>query len=59
MVEQTIAQGAEIFHVGDKCTSIVFIVNGLVDVELLDADQNKYLMDTLKQGDCIGQYSVL
>ena len=49
----------DIIQVGDKCNSIIFIVNGLVDIEVVDADQNKLLLETLKQGDSIGQYSVL
>lgn len=59
-LEESIYQpGAEIIQVGDTCSAIMFIVNGLVDVEILDADRNKFLLDTLKQGDSIGQYSVL
>ena len=28
----------DIIQVGDKCNSIIFIVNGLVDIEVVDAD---------------------
>lgn len=37
----------------------MFVVNGLVEIEVEDNNHNKYLLDTLKQGDLIGQYSVL
>ena len=54
-LEETVYQpGTEILQVGDTCNSIIFIVNGLVDIEILDADQNPFLLDTLKQGDSIG-----
>ena len=38
---------------------LMFIVNGFVDIEIEDTDHNPYLLDTLKQGDLVGQYSVL
>ena len=37
----------------------MFIVNGSVEIQLVDSEHNKYEMDILKQGDTIGQYSVL
>ena len=59
-MEQTIYNpGAEIIKVGDHCHHILFVVNGLVDVQIVDGNQNKTTIDTLKQGDLIGQYSVI
>ena len=48
MEESIFQPGTEIIQVGDTCSVMMFIVNGLVDVEIVDADHNKYLMDTLK-----------
>ena len=46
--------GKEIIKVGDPCSSILFIVNGLIDIEIVDTNLSKHLLDTLKQGDTIG-----
>lgn len=59
MEESVFQPGSEILQVGDECKAVMFIVNGTVDVEIADADNNLYKLDTLKQGDTIGQYSVL
>lgn len=48
MEEQIYQPGTEIYRVGDHCSSIVFVVNGTVDIEFVDSNQSKYLIDTLK-----------
>ena len=60
MVEQQVhSPGSEIIKIGENCNSILFIVNGLVDIKFIDASQNLINVDTLKQGDSMGQYSVI
>ena len=54
-MKETIYQpGKEIIKVGDPCSAILFIVNGLLDIEIVDTNLSKHLLDTLKQGDTIG-----
>lgn len=47
MEESVFQPGTEIIQVGDACGLLMFIVNGLVEVEVIDGDHNKYLLDTL------------
>ena len=44
---------------GEKCNNLIFIVNGVVDLEVFDKEGNSRLLAQLCQGDLIGQYSVL
>ena len=42
------------------CDSILFVVQGKVQLHMVDEfTGDRYLLDTLQQGDVIGQYSVL
>lgn len=60
MVDQNYIKGAQIYGQDDQCNSIIFIVQGKVDIEMQDeVTGQKYVLDTLTQGDVIGQYSVL
>ena len=43
----------------DECSKIFFLVNGCVDLEILGNDGSIKILDTLEQGDIIGQFSVL
>mmetsp|Transcript_34327 Transcript_34327/g.52595 ORF Transcript_34327/g.52595 Transcript_34327/m.52595 type:complete len:135 (-) Transcript_34327:473-877(-) len=57
--EEHFEEGTEIIGTGEPCTSLIFVVQGLIELQIFDQDGNKYILDTLKQGDVIGQYSVL
>ena len=43
----------------NECIKMFFIVNGCVDLEILGNDGSVKILDTLEQGDTIGQFSVL
>lgn len=59
MEEQIYQAGSEIVASGEKCNNLIFIVNGVVDLEVFDKEGNSRLLAQLCQGDLIGQYSVL
>lgn len=42
MEESIYQKGSEIIASGDKCCSLVFIVNGLVDIEVYDENGNAH-----------------
>lgn len=42
MEESIYQKGSEIIASGDKCCSLVFIVNGLVDIEVYDEHGNAH-----------------
>lgn len=42
-----------------NCNKIFFIVNGCVDLEIIDNSGRLRVLETLEQGDFIGQFSVL
>ena len=41
------------------CRKLYFIAYGFVDLEIIDKHGDVHVLDTLEQGDLIGQYSVL
>lgn len=43
----------------EECSRIYFIVNGCVDLEIMGKDGSLRILETLEQGDIIGQFSVL
>lgn len=47
-----------IINHGEICNSIIFVVNGLINLITEDEDEKIYNLKNLKQGDIIGQYSV-
>ena len=59
MVETVYQPGSEILQMGEKCNVMIFIVNGCVELQVLDEDGNIHILEILGQGDMIGQYSVL
>lgn len=52
-------KGQIILDFEQECKRIYFIVNGVVDLEVMGSDGQYHILDTLQQGDFIGQYSVL
>ena len=59
MQEMIYQKGNQILGFEEDCTNIYFIVNGKVDLEIMDQEGNIHVLETLQQGDNIGQYSVL
>ena len=59
MIEAVYQPSSVILQMGEKCGFLTFIVNGLVELQLVDEEGNVYVLETLGQGDMIGQYSVL
>lgn len=51
--------GSEILQMGEKCDFMVFIVNGLAELQVVDPDGVVHILEELKQGDVVGQYSAL
>mmetsp|Transcript_11980 Transcript_11980/g.18510 ORF Transcript_11980/g.18510 Transcript_11980/m.18510 type:complete len:130 (-) Transcript_11980:16-405(-) len=57
--EEFFEKGTEIIATGEPCSSILFVVHGELELRIYDEDGNSTVLDTLQQGDTIGQYSVL
>ena len=47
MEEHIYQAGSEILASGEKCTNLIFIVNGLVDLEVFDKEGNSELLAQL------------
>jgi len=43
----------------EVCNNIYFVINGSIDLEILDPHGDVITLETLQQGAIIGQYSVL
>ena len=59
MVEQLYPKGVDIAVRGQPCQSIIFIINGLVELRVDDMFGNIYSFLELRQGDIVGQYSTI
>lgn len=59
MVIQTYQEGTVILRRGHVCDKLMFIVNGIAELGVDDAFGEYHVFEDLRQGDCIGQYSVL
>lgn len=54
MVERVYPKGVDIAVRGETCPSIIFVVNGLVDLRVDDMFGNVFSLAELRQGDIIG-----
>lgn len=59
MKEVNFQAGQEIASIGKTCQNLIFIVNGLVELEVYDPVGEAISLAKLGQGSLIGQYSVL
>ena len=59
MKEEFFDAGTELVAHGEKCPSVMFVVQGKIDLKVIDKSGEKFLLQSLKQGDMLGQYSVL
>lgn len=59
MKEEFYESGTEIISAKEPCQSILFLVQGRIELQILSPTGEIYILETLKQGDIIGQYSVL
>ena len=60
MVEEEYDRGDVIVANGDQCDKIIFILEGKVEIEIHnDDDEECIVIDTLRRGDIIGQYSFI
>jgi CRP-like cAMP-binding protein len=59
MEEHVYQGGSEIFTIGDKCTDLIFVVNGVIELELSNENGDTEMLAELIQGDLFGQYAVL
>lgn len=58
MEDQIYQNDQIILDMGEECKDIYFVVNGAVDLEVISATGDKEVLETLEQGDVIGQFSV-
>ena len=59
MFETVYQSGSEILQMGEKCNLMISIINGLVELQIIDEDGYIHILEKMGQGDIIGQYSVL
>jgi len=59
MKEEFYEKGTEIVAAGEDCTNIYFVVQGRIELVVLNSMGEKFVMEVLRQGDIIGQYSIL
>lgn len=59
MHELVVQKNKIVLDFNEECQKIYFIVNGIVDLEIIDKEGKIHTLDCLEQGDFIGQYSVL
>jgi len=59
MQEEFFEKGTEVIGAGEPCNSMIFVVQGFLELKVFDRNGQDYILETLKQGDMIGQYSVL
>ena len=59
MAEEQFDPGVDILTAGQECKEIIFIVKGKVELIVFNEDKSEHVLETLKQGDIIGSYSVL
>lgn len=59
MEEEFYEQETEILHNCEKCTKIIFIVQGRLNLVIRDPKDETHVLATLRQGDNLGQYSCL
>ena len=54
MKEEFFDKGTEIITIGENCNSIMFIVNGEVELQITDQYGDKMVLESLGQGSHIG-----
>jgi len=59
MKEEFFDAGTEIIGAGEDCTNIYFVVQGRLELTVLNSMGEKFVLHVLRQGDVIGQYSIL
>jgi len=59
MKEQSFQEGTFILRRGQVPQQVYFIVNGLIQLQVEDSIGENHVLEELRQGDIIGQYSVL
>ena len=57
--EEYVEAGTEIVSSGEHCSSLIFLVQGQIELVIYDENGNESTLELLNQGDVIGQYSVL
>ena len=58
MVKNTYLKGNNLTHEGKHCDRITFIIEGKVNVFAKDVNKNDKQIDTLAEGDMIGQWGI-
>ena len=56
---RTFKKDQEMIKYGQECKEIIFIVDGLIEIEVHNSKGECCVLDILKQGDVIGQYAIL
>lgn len=59
MKEEYYDIGTEIISSNEPCTSIMFVVQGHIELQVYNQFGETYVLDTLGQGDVLGMYSIL
>lgn len=59
MKEEFFETGTEILAAGEDCTAIHFVVQGKIELQIFNSVGEKFVLATLRQGDVLGQYSIL
>ena len=59
LIEEHLEKGTELISQGEQFKSMFFIVQGQVELTTADDGGKEHHVTYLKQGDCLGQYSVL
>jgi CRP-like cAMP-binding protein len=52
--EEFYEKGTEIITSGENCTQIFFVVQGTIELQVVNSIGEKFVLETLKQGDIIG-----
>jgi len=52
--EENFEKGISIINAGEKCSSIIFIVDGVLELVVYDEHGKEHVLETLRQGDHIG-----
>lgn len=54
MKEEFFDAGTELVSHGEKCPSVMYVVQGKIDLKVIDKSGEKFLLQSLKQGDMLG-----
>jgi len=46
--EEHFEKGTEIIGTAEPCTSLIFVVQGQIELQIFDQDGNKYILEVLK-----------